>query len=149
MAPFFWKGLVWGRILTQFGVSLLFGIAAYSKFVEPFAFAQQIMAYALPLPYALVDILVWGIPLVEIGIAIFLVLGLYPRLTASIAGLLLMGFTLLVFSAMWRGLEINCGCFGTPQMVGWPKALENFVLIVLTLLIARWPGYSLRKATHG
>jgi len=117
----------------------IFGLAAYSKFSDPFAFGQQIMAYDLGLPYDIVDSLVWVMPSIEITLAVALILGIFPRISASIASLLMAFFTALVLSAMWRGLDIDCGCFGVPQRVGWPKIVENLGILTLAVLIALWP----------
>ena len=131
----------WGLIVTQGTLGSLFGYAAYVKFSDPFSFGQQILAYALPLPYHVIDALVWIVPGTEIVLAVLLISGIYTRVAASLSGLLLVGFTLIVLSAMWRGLTIDCGCFGIPQQVGWTKVLENLCLLALTLIISKWPGW--------
>jgi uncharacterized membrane protein YphA (DoxX/SURF4 family) len=117
----------------------IFGLAAYSKFSDPFSFGQQIMSYDLRLPYSLVDSLVWMVPTLEVGIAIALLLGIYTRISAAVASLLLAFFTALVLSAMWRGLDIDCGCFGVPQKVGWPKIVENLAIFAVALAVTKWP----------
>lgn len=113
----------------------LFLIAAYSKYTDPFVFGQQIMSYALPLPYALVDLLVWIVPGLETVLGVCLLLNIQIKKTAWITTLVLCGFTLLILMAMFRGLEIDCGCFGTTQPIGWLKILENGLLIAMGILI--------------
>lgn len=97
------------------------------------------MSYDLRLPYSLVDSLVWMVPTLEVGIAIALLLGIYTRISAAVASLLLAFFTALVLSAMWRGLDIDCGCFGVPQKVGWPKIVENLAIFAVALAVTKWP----------
>ena len=130
------------QILAQGGLGSLFGYAAYIKLRDPFSFGQQIVAYALPIPYQVIDVLVWIVPGTELVLAFLLISGIYTRVAASLSGFLLAGFTLLVLSAMWRGLAIDCGCFGIPQPVGWAKLLENLCLLILAIVLTKWPGYT-------
>jgi uncharacterized membrane protein YphA (DoxX/SURF4 family) len=120
-------------------LSGIFAFAAYSKFKDPFAFGQQILSYDLGLPYGMIDTLVWAVPVAEVALAVFLILGIYTRIHASIASLLIAFFTALVLSAMWRGLDIDCGCFGVPQKVGWPKIGENLAILAISLTLIKWP----------
>jgi hypothetical protein len=49
---------------------------------------------------------------------------------------MLVGFTILVFSALSRGLDISCGCFSQDphvNKIGYQKIAENFGLIILSL----------------
>lgn len=148
--PPFYKTLCrWGLVFGQLGLAILFGIAAYIKFKDPFSFGQQIVAYALPLPYQAIDILVWVVPGVEFCIALLLLSGVYTRIAASLSAILLTGFTLLVLTAMSRGLAIDCGCFGIPQPVGWGKVSENVCLIILAVTLIKWPGYTSTKIKPG
>ena len=48
----------------------------------------------------------------EVIIAIFLLIGAVPRITFGICSSLFLVFALVQASALARGLQINCGCFG-------------------------------------
>jgi hypothetical protein len=63
---------------------------------------------------------------------------------------MLVGFTILVASALMRGLDISCGCFTQDpnvRKIGYQKILENCGLIVLSvwLLFVRDQGINLLK----
>ena len=58
-----------------------------------------------------------------------LIAGLYINANSFIAGVLLLLFNILVFQAMVRGFNIECGCgLKEGQMVGYGKLFENFLL---------------------
>jgi putative oxidoreductase len=65
-----------------------------------------------------------------------LVLGIRPRAGAWVAGVLLAGFTIGVALAMARGLNFQCGCFGTADAtrIGWSKLGENLGMLALAVL---------------
>lgn len=130
------------RIFGQLGLSALFLIAAYTKYTEPFYFGNQLVAYELPLHYTVIDTLVWLIPTIETIIAIGLLLGIYTKKIATLAALLIATFTLMVAIALLRGLDIDCGCFGIPQPIGWKKILENTVLFSVAVYVRYFPAYA-------
>lgn len=54
-------------------------------------------------------------------------------------------FTVLVLSALWRGLDISCGCFTQDpkaELIGWKKVGENLLLVFMSLLVFRRPSLS-------
>ena len=54
-----------------------------------------------------------ALPTIEIIIGVALILGLLTRLFAVIGALFFLAFIIGIASAWARGLEINCGCFGS------------------------------------
>lgn len=101
-----WFSLV-GRLVL--GGTLL--AAGLLKISHPYTSAAAVRAYRL-LPNALANLIGYSLPWVEIGISLTLILGLGIRLSASIAGILMVAFIIGVGSAWARGLTIDCGCFG-------------------------------------
>ena len=55
------------------------------------------------------------------------------KTTAILIALLLSTFTAAIFVAMARGLDIECGCFGTNDAtrVGWFKIGQNLLMLAL------------------
>jgi uncharacterized membrane protein YphA (DoxX/SURF4 family) len=85
--------------------------AGWTKVADPQAAVRAVQAYEL-LPQALVRPVAWGLPFVELALAVMLILGIGLR-TAGVLSLVLLGlFTGAVASAWARGLTIACGCFG-------------------------------------
>jgi uncharacterized membrane protein len=90
----------------------LFVYAGVIKFIHPDAFLADVESYRM-LPYSLA----WMVSLYLPPVEIICGLGLWiPKLSRDSASILL--FLMLVFiaaiSGAWvRGLNINCGCFGS------------------------------------
>jgi len=72
----------------------------------------------------------------ELLCGLSLILGLYPRGSELLITAMLVGFTLLIASALLRGLDISCGCFSQDPIVskiGYQKIAENCGLILLSM----------------
>jgi len=87
------------------------------------------------------------LPWVEWFCGILLVLGVFVRSVSALTTLLLFVFLAGMTSALWRGLEIHCGCFGSPQEnVGVFSLLRDgfFWLVSLVVLWSPIDPYSLQ-----
>ena len=73
--------------------------------------ARAVRAYQL-LPFDLAGVVGYGLPVLELAIGALLLLGLFTRVSAVVAGLLMVAFVIGIASAWARGLSIDCGCFG-------------------------------------
>jgi uncharacterized membrane protein YphA (DoxX/SURF4 family) len=81
------------------------------KIGQPETSARAVRAYQL-LPYDLAGYVGYALPVVEVAIGILLVIGLFTRVSAVVAGVLMVAFVIGIGSAWARGLSIDCGCFG-------------------------------------
>jgi uncharacterized membrane protein YphA (DoxX/SURF4 family) len=97
-----------GARLVLAGVFL---VAGGLKVVDPQTAVQAVRAYQL-LPPVLESAVGWGLPFLEIALGLLLAAGLFTRVAAAAAGVLLVVFIAGVASAAARGLSIDCGCFG-------------------------------------
>ena len=110
---------------------VLGGVLFYSGFQkldEPFAFQQALSNYDL-LPiwaeFPLALLISW----LEVVSGVCLISGVFVTLAASIAVGLTLGFGFFVSSALVRGLDVECGCFGGATTVsGLHLALDVFLL---------------------
>jgi Methylamine utilisation protein MauE len=73
-------------------------------------------------------------PWIEIVTGLALIFGIWVVESAVMIMAMLVFFNALVGSAMYRGLDIRCGCVGTDMRVGWMKITENLGLIVLGVI---------------
>lgn len=133
-------------------IGAVFIIAALDKIVDPNAFAKNILNYLI-VPNQFINLMALVLPWLELLCGIALVLGLWVRTSAAIAGALLVIFIAAVSSAMIQGLDINCGCFsqkGEGTKVGWPKVFENIGLTALTVWMVIFPHsfLALEKYLH-
>jgi len=82
------------------------------------------------------------LPWVELMAALSLVLGVRPRSGGIVVSVLLAAFTLGVIAAVARGLDFECGCFGTSDAsrVGLAKILQNLAMLGVALLASSRPS---------
>ena len=90
----------------------IFVYAGVVKILDPAQFANDVANYRL-LPSVLVNFVAITLPWVETVAGILMVMGFWlPGSALVITGL--MGvFLVAIGQALARGLDINCGCFGT------------------------------------
>ena len=123
-----------------FAVRLLLGfLFIYSgviKIDDSGYFVKSLDNYKL-LPPEFVNFSALLIPAIELIIGAFLLLGIFVKETALIADIMMIVFIAAIITAIVRGLDIECGCFGTSDgtRVGWIKIIENiFILTGCALL---------------
>ncbi|GIH26366.1 hypothetical protein Aph01nite_46760 [Acrocarpospora phusangensis] len=100
--------------MTTFARLMLGGVliaAGWLKIGAPALSVQAVKAYEL-LPGGVATAVGYGLPILEIVLGALLVLGLLTRVSAVVAGLLMLAFVAGIASAWARGLRIDCGCFG-------------------------------------
>ncbi len=97
--------------VLRWGLAALFLWAGISKLVRPDLFAAAINNYRL-LPYTASVALAYYLPWLELAVGSGLFLKRFRSGAALLAIFLLTLFSLALFSALIRGLNINCGCFG-------------------------------------
>ncbi len=129
-----------GRLLVG-GVFLAAGVL---KLPDPAAAVRAVRAYRL-LPEALVAPVAFGMPVIEIAVGLALILGVFVRTAAVVTSVLLVVYLFGIGSAWARGLQIDCGCFGSggPVSAGattylWDM-LRDGALLLVALALARWP----------
>ncbi len=104
-------------LLSRAVVGLVFLLAGVSKGLDTQAFTAEISAYQI-VPAPLVQPMAIALPLLEILIAVYLLIGLAQRWAAAAAGALLVVFIGAMASALARGLTLDCGCFGNALGLG-------------------------------
>ena len=127
--------LITVRIILGF----VFIFAAVSKASEPEEFARAIANYKL-LPIFLINILAITLPWIELCAGILLVFGISVKENSAVLSGLLLVFIIAIAISLARGLNIDCGCFGTvgETKVGIQKLLENFGLLLLGVILIRF-----------
>jgi uncharacterized membrane protein YphA (DoxX/SURF4 family) len=102
----------WVGVVARLVVGVVDVVAGVLKFPDPAANVRQVRAFRI-LPEAVVPTVGHALPTVEILIGAMLILGLLTRFFAVLATLFFVAFIIGIASAWARGLEINCGCFGS------------------------------------
>ncbi len=127
-------------LLSRVVLGTVFIVAAIDKIANPDFFAESIVAYKL-LPYAIVNMFALIVPWAELLCGVFLIGGVFMRSSSLLLSLLLVMFLLAIMTAILRGLEIDCGCFGAAHAtpVGWGKILEDIGLLMLAVHLFFYP----------
>ena len=103
--------MLWTSTAARLVLGAVWAWAAIAKIAGPEQAAIAVRAYRI-LPEALVKPVAWGLPFLELAIAVLLLTGIRTRLAAFLSLGLLAVFVAGVASAWARGLSIDCGCFG-------------------------------------
>jgi uncharacterized membrane protein YphA (DoxX/SURF4 family) len=122
-------------LLCQTAVALVFLAAALAKIGDSADFALQIHHYRL-VPFGFENLLGVTLPWIELLAALAILLRLQPRSGSVVVAGLMTLFVVVVGLAVARGLDIECGCFGTADAtrVGGAKLAENVGLLALALV---------------
>jgi putative oxidoreductase len=139
-----WIGrLVLGGIFLYAGYSKLFlpNNNLWPLFVLKFSismnisnFAIQVEAFKLLPPWG-VQFVAHTLPFAEIVLGLLVLIGWRLRIWASFLTLIMLGFFVVVTRAYLLHMNINCGCFATPEPIGPRKILEDAALSALALLM--------------
>ena len=108
-----------------------FLVAGFLKVIDPVEFMRAILRYQL-FPPVLAWIAALWVPWLEIAAALGLLLRSWRQAAAGLIILLLVAFEVLLGSAAYRGLNIDCGCLGT----GAESSIQMALLRNLGLLLA-------------
>lgn len=130
-----WPRLVWAARLALAGVLLA---AAVPKLGDPAGFAAKLPNYRV-FPDAAVNIIAAVAPMLELLAAAALLSGRLYRGGVWLATGLMATFTALIASALLRGIDLDCGCFGATvqaEPVGALDLVRNVVLLALAGLLA-------------
>lgn len=140
-------GRAWPWIGTaiRYVLAGVFIWAGWPKFIDVEGTVRSVTAFHL-VPDPFVRSFAYALPVVELGIAVLLILGLGTRLLGlAYAGLMVM----FIFGIAWawaHGLSINCGCFGnTGEIVHDPvpgyirDILRDTALLAGALWLVVWP----------
>jgi hypothetical protein len=132
------KGMWWAQVAARLIMAGIFMYASIDKIAHPAAFAKDIYNYQI-LPDALINLTALVLPWLELFLGLCLVAGIWlPGAVFTVNGLLIVFMASLIFN-LARGLDVNCGCFGSdglgPSMsTGWYLLRDVLFLAVGTFL---------------
>ena len=135
---------------VSFAARLLVGgvwiVAGLLKLPDPAASVRAVRAYQL-LPEAVVPLVGYALPVVEVVVGVALVSGLLVRFAAVLSGVLFVAFIVGISAAWARGLQIDCGCFGAggyaadaTEKYPWEIARDLGLLLASAWLVWRPRG---------
>jgi len=107
-------------------------------------FAVQVESYNL-LSHTGVSFVVHTLPFAEIILGLLLLIGWRFRIWATIVTLIMLGFFAAVVHSYALGMQINCGCFATPEPLTIKTVLRDGALVALALLMTIFAFIEARK----
>jgi putative oxidoreductase len=118
------------RIILGF----VFIYAGAEKISDPEAFAISISNYRL-LPIEIINFFAITLPWIELVAGILIVFGISVKENSAIIFTMLLVFTVAIIISLFRGLSIDCGCFGKGTQIGLLKLGENTLMIIGSFLL--------------
>ncbi len=128
--------------LLRLAVGGAFLLAGALKIADPAKFAVDVGNYRL-LPHELNNLVAILIPWIEVVAGVFVLAGIWLRAAALVITSLTVMFFFVILSALARGLNMDCGCFGTVggQHVGLVNlAIDSTLFFLAANLIIRSPA---------
>jgi putative oxidoreductase len=135
-------------LISRIILGVVFIIASVEKIASPDAFAASIQAYNIA-PVAVVNLSALVLAWLELLCGVFILSGVLVRSSAAIVTFLIGVFVAAMLAAMARGLQIDCGCFGTHHAtpLGWARILEDAALLIpgIHLIAYPYPEFSIEN----
>jgi uncharacterized membrane protein YphA (DoxX/SURF4 family) len=107
-------------------------------------FAFQVDAFKLLSP-AGVQFVAHTLPFTEIVLGLLVLIGWQLRIFVTMLAAIMVGFSVVVTRAYLLHMNINCGCFATPQPIDMQKVLEDAGMAILAVTMAVFAIIEARK----
>ena len=98
-------------------LGIIFIYASYEKILDPAGFSKNIHNYHIT-PIAVENLAALIIPWMELIIGVFLIFGVFLEGSTSITIGLYIFFIIILSQAVFRGIDVHCGCFKTEADAG-------------------------------
>jgi uncharacterized membrane protein YphA (DoxX/SURF4 family) len=133
------------RIVTDKRIVLLFRLvlgitfiyASLDKIAHPDQFARIVYNYKI-LPDFLINIFAVTLPWVEFLAGLFLILGICTESASLLACFLFIIFIIATSVNLFRGVDLNCGCFSTDpagKKEGATLLVKDFIFLYLGIMV--------------
>jgi uncharacterized membrane protein YphA (DoxX/SURF4 family) len=159
--PTAWSArLFWGlALLCRLGLAAVLLYAAWPKLLDPAGFAKAVANYHIVLPVVgrdYINATALFLPALELVLGLVLIAGIWKRGAGLLTAALMILFVAAISSAMARGLNIDCGCFGATKLgveiahkVGLRRLLEDIGYVLMASVVSVEAAVSKRKRIQG
>lgn len=132
------RRLIDNDYLTMFsrlfiGVVLIY--ASFYKVIDPGSFARSIWFYHM-VPGDLINLMALILPWLELLCGLALIFGVHYRGAVIWANIMTIVFIIALYSTIYRGLSIDCGCFkasGSAAYKAWRSLAMDLVMLIFTV----------------
>jgi putative oxidoreductase len=119
----------------RFVVGGVFIWAGLLKILDPLEFAQDIANYHVfsrDISFVIAIVLPW----IEVLCGVLVILGIFRATSSLVLSGLLVAFLALITATILRGIDVECGCFGSlGRRVDFLLLLTDSILLYLTMNI--------------
>lgn len=119
-------------LVVRIGLGCMFLYSSLPKIRQPYDFLSSVYSYEMVGP-KLGLLIAMVLPWAELMVGVCLLGGIFVggALLVSIA----MGgmFTFVIGSAMYRGLEISCGCFSASGAIGYSTLIRACAIMLVSI----------------
>lgn len=133
------------RVITDKRIVLLFRLilgitfiyASLDKIANPDQFARIVYNYHI-IPRFLINVYAVTLPWVEFFAGLFLIFGVFTESASLLICFLLSVFVVAISINLFRGVNLNCGCFSTDPAgakEGAKLLIKDFVFLFLGIMI--------------
>lgn len=123
-------------IILRIELGLVFLYAGIPKILDVESFAQTINAYKM-LPYFFNYLVAATLPWVETVCGLILVSGYKRKAAAGIVAGMNVFFIILLTITIFRGLDIDCGCFnhGGEKVPLWLDIVRDILFLISAMIL--------------
>lgn len=122
--------------ISQWILAVVFLYAGAVKLVDLTAFSESVATFQLLPEWSLFPFAIM-LSIVEILLGIMLLAGVWTRLAAFGASLLLLVFTLAILNALLTGTAKECDCFGGSETLDIWSIGRDLILLALSITLLR------------
>ncbi len=143
-------------LVLRLALGGMFVFAAWVKLSGPQEFAFSIKAFdiiGVESGEHIIKLLTFALPWAEMICGVLLILGLFTRSAAGLLSVQLVVFIAAIASVLYRGLDVECGCFGKfdwpcgslgpadrPSVIGMCHIWRDVVMLVPALILMIFGG---------
>ncbi len=125
-------------VFAQIYVGGLFLYSGIQKLLHPYLFMSILVQYDL-FTFRWVFGITLGVIVLETGLGLLFLMGVYLRQTALLLSGVLIVFSGIVLNALIQGKQIPCGCMGQAMMIAPYHLFQNLVLFGFCLWVVWMP----------
>jgi len=125
--------------VSRLCIATVFLAAAVGKVRQPSPFAETVMRYGLTTPRQ-AHVIARALPMCELAVGVLLAIDVIPVVAATLALVLLGGFTALMVRTTRLGQSFPCNCFGANEVNIGPALLARNIILLLLGLVALIAG---------
>jgi uncharacterized membrane protein YphA (DoxX/SURF4 family) len=124
-------------LLVRLAVGIIFIYASLDKIAQPGQFARIVYNYHI-LPGELINLMAIIMPWIELICGALLILGIYKEGSVLILNVLVLVFIVAVGINLFRGVDLECGCFTVSSKARGAVLsllLRDIGLLILTMYL--------------